>query len=89
MKKQVNPYHNEENPGPLRRRRECQFYTYPERIEKATQELRANYPGNFWTEYIGGRIEGQMRGAPSRKYTDLSMPTPFRLPTNKPKQTAA
>ena len=56
--------------------REFQFYTYPERIEKATQELRANYPGNFWTEYIGGRVEGQMRGAPGRKYTDLSMPTP-------------
>ena len=56
--------------------RDFQVYNYPERIEEATKALRQNFPGNFWTEYVGGRVEGQMRGYPGRQYTDLRMPTP-------------
>ena len=56
--------------------RDFQFTNRPERIEEATKRLRERFPGNFWTEYVGGHVEGLMRGNPGRTYTDLRMPTP-------------
>ena len=56
--------------------RDFQFYWYPEYIEEATQQLRDNFPDIFWAKYIGDHVEGQMRGFPGRKYTDLKMATP-------------
>lgn len=56
--------------------RDFQHFTAPERIEEATKALQQNFPGNFWTEFISKRVEGQMRGYPGRQYTDLRMPMP-------------
>lgn len=53
-----------------------QFFAKPEPVEDAVLELREHFPDNFWTEFIGGRIEGMMRAAVGRQYTDLTMPTP-------------
>lgn len=56
--------------------RDFQLYYSPELIEEATKQLRDNFPDNFWTTYIAGRVEGQVRACPGRQYTDLKMATP-------------
>ena len=56
--------------------REFQFFWKPEFVEDATKQLKENFPGNFWTEYINKTVEGQMRCLPGRPYTDLKMATP-------------
>ena len=56
--------------------RDFQFFAHPEYIEEATKQLRENFPDNLWPKVIGDLVEGQMRGLPGRKYTDLKMQTP-------------
>ena len=56
--------------------RDFQLYYSPELIEEATKQLRNIFPDNFWATYIARRVEGQMRGCPGRRYTDLKMATP-------------
>ena len=56
--------------------REFQFFAQPDFIEEATQQLKANFPDNFWATFIAKHTEGQMRAFPGRQYTDLKMATP-------------
>lgn len=53
-----------------------QHFGKPELVEEPVKKLRERFPGNFWTEFIADLIEGKMRAAVGRKYTDLAMSTP-------------
>ena len=51
-------------------------YWRPELIEEPIKQLRENFPDYFWPKYVGDLVEGQLRGYPGRKFTDLKMQTP-------------
>lgn len=53
-----------------------QHFNYPDRVEASVMKLRDTFPGNFWTEMVGGQVEGKMRSWVGRTYTDLTMSTP-------------
>ena len=54
-----------------------QFYWHPELIEDAIKKMKKNFPDNFWVNLIGERVEGQMKGLPGQKYTNLTLTTPM------------
>lgn len=56
--------------------RDFQHYWHPEFIVETTKQMKENFPDNFWAVYIADLVEGQLRGYPGRKFTDLKMQTP-------------